>query len=281
MFTNVYQRDVAQAAKIHAVHKIIHNPLYNDTATDTSEIKKHLPDVDFSVTMNGALSCFFEAIGPATVKIDEDVAGTWTTLETISILSSVTTFTEYRRLITASDTDNDIRLLFTGSTTYDFRNYILYPYTFTTEDDVQQHRPFFEYTLPAACKEIAYIQCLSGTPYYTIPNYGRLGKQDYHLRSDRILAINRYAYPAEYQVHYWAEPADITFAGTSADDTKTFEVSEAAQAIMPLAIAGMILYTENDKSKGVMYLNDYENKKARLSQPLLELNEPTNGVLGW
>ena len=58
-------------AKLPATFLIAHNPVKNTLADDTSSLRQHLPGVDFSITLLNAKACFFEAIYPATVVIEQ------------------------------------------------------------------------------------------------------------------------------------------------------------------------------------------------------------------
>ena len=148
-FINAEQMDLASTTgKLPAKKSYVQKPVCNALSYDTSSIKQHLPGVDFAVSLVGAKAYFFEAIGPATVTIDESIGGVWTNLETITIADTVVEMTAYRKLITASSATNTVRMNFSGSYVYSFQNYILYPYTFPTDALVQQHRPRFIYDLP-------------------------------------------------------------------------------------------------------------------------------------
>lgn len=277
-FTNDFQMDLATTvAKIPAVGYITMNPVKNDSNYDTSDIKQHLPDVDFSIELIGAKSYFFEATGPATVKIEEYIGGAWADLPaplTVAIASSVISLTEYKGLITAANVLNNIRLLFTGSYIYNLRNYILYPYTWFDAASVQQHRPYFEYSLPVDFLELAYIMAKRNTGLY-VPF------TDYQTGPDKKIAISRRYTPAEFILHYWKLPAVLTFVGTGADDSLVFEVNDTAAQIMPLGIAGKILVTEDEEGKGIILLNDYEGKKNNLVQPPIKVNTSMLSISGW
>jgi len=209
-FVNDALYDLASTtAKIPAVFTITHNPLYNELARDTSSIKKHLPGVDYAIELVGARACFFECNGPATVLIEEYNSGAWSTLETIAITVQ-NTFVEYKRLITPTVATNNVRLRFSGNYPYDFRNYVLYPYAFPTQNDVQQHRPHFIYDLASNYLKINNVMVKKDQRQY-VPNL------TYILTHDKKLGLNRYE-TGEYLVNYWRKPADLTFTGDETTD---------------------------------------------------------------
>ncbi|MHB8916536.1 MAG: hypothetical protein ACYC4H_00800 [Desulfocucumaceae bacterium] len=260
-FVNPILFDLANTTgKLAAVKTTPLNPVYNSTSQDTSSIKQHLPGTDFSITLTNALSCFFECIGPATVVIEQsaDSGVTYTAIETISIASSVVEFTEYRRLITPGASTNVIRLRFTGSYVYSFRNYVLYPYTWTTAADVQQHRPWFIFDLPTNWLTKNRIMVRKDTRQY-VP----LSSGDYSISEDKKFNVNRFIAPADIQILYWRKPTLIVPA-TVADSDILDTTDEAAQ-VMYLGVASLALISEKDETAGIVARNDYELKKTFLT----------------
>lgn len=263
-----------KAAKIPALYTIIHNPLYNELSRDTSTIEKHLPDVDFSVELTGARACFFECSGPATVTIDEKINDVWTNIETITITSS--TLTEYKRLIAPSSLLNSVRLRFTGAYAYDYVNYIIYPYPFPTYADVQQHRPFFLYSLPSDFLKLNYIEVKKDARQYI--NY-----IDYKRTPDNKLALSRYDI-GEYLIHYWRKPIELVFTGNqSTDDAQIIDTDMPTEGVqlVPYFIAAHSLIAEGDMTKGITLLNMYEAKVASLPGPDVAYSSTIINVTGW
>lgn len=287
-FTNDAMVDLASStAKIHGEYFIAQNPVRNELAYDTSKIQTHLPDVDFTVELTGAKSYFFEATGPATVVIEEYVGGAWVALPTpisISIASSVTSFAEYKGLITAADVANKIRIRFTGSYVYKYRNYILYPYTWPSANDVQQHRPFFEYALPSDFLQLDNIMIKKETRQY-------ISYVNYILRSDKKIALNRYDAPAEFMLHYWRYPTLFTYTGVEATDdamvygidtvNSTYRVSDDAALVIPFYVAGHVLLSEGNPQGGITLLNVYETKKTTLVTNLINYQGAIFNATGW
>jgi len=287
-FANDAMVDLASTmAKIHGEHRIIHAPV--GLGLDTSEIITFLPGGDdTSITMENALSCFFEATGPGTVVIEEAVAGSdvYTALETITILAAVTTLTEYRRLITPSLSTNTIRLRFTGSYVFYFRNYVLYPYTFASAAVVQQYRPYFEYDLPTDFLQMDCVMVKKGLGKYS-------PYTSYDLSNDRKVRISWYDAPAEFVIHYWRNPTPFTFTGVEATDdaltfginttSSTYRVSDEAANIIPLFIAAKIMKSEG--GTGITFggdmMNDYEYRKSRLICNSAVFTGEIANVTGW
>lgn len=258
-FVNPVLYDLATTtAKLAKTKNYTLNPLMNLLNQDTSTIKKHLPGIDVAYELVGAKSCFFECSGPATVTIDEKINGVWTNLQTITISSSVTTLTEYKRLITASSSTNSIRLNFSGLYAYDYRNYILYPYTFPTETDIQQHRPSFEFNLPTDFLKLnQWLAKSESRQYKPYSNVTMLPTKKF--------AINRYESPLELQLVYWRKPTLLTFTGVDAvDDIQELDCTEDAAQIVFLGVASRCLISEKDETAGIVIRNDYEAAKSGL-----------------
>lgn len=254
LFVNPIIYDLASTtAKLAETQSYTLNPLCNNTSQDTSTIQKHLPGVDVSYELVGAKSCFFECSGPATVTIDEKIDGVWTNIETIIIPSSVKTLSEYRRLIYASDSHNSIRLNFSGPYAYDYRNYILYQYSFPTEADVQQHRPYFRFNLPD--DYLKFNQWMANDEPYS----------NVKMLSTKMFEISRYEAPLELQLIYWRKPTLLTFTGVDAtDDVQILDVTDDAAQIVALGVTARCLISEKDETAGMIIMNMYEAAKANL-----------------
>lgn len=290
-FTNDAMKNLAETtARIPGVKHIINAPVRNTLAYDTSAIKTFEPGgADISITLTNARSCYFEIIGPATVHIEEATAGstTYTPLETIAVPGSVTEFTEYRRLINPTQLTNMIRLRFTGSYVFHVRNYILYPYAWESEADVQQHRPFFEYDLPSDCLELNNVMAKKDVRQF-IP-YAK-----YVLLPNKRIGFNRYDAPAEFVVNYWRMPT--LFVYTDVEETNdaqiygidringTYRVSDDAAMVIPYYVAGNILLSEggaNGVTVGMTLLNIYEARKSEIISNKTEEQGTILNVTGW
>lgn len=258
-FVNPVLYDLASTtAKLAETQSYTLNPLCNALNLDTSTIKKHLPGIDASYVLVGAQSCFFECSGPAIVTIDELISGVWSNLSTITIDSTVTTLTEYRRLITASSLLNSVRINFSGSYAYDYRNYILYPYAFPDETSIQQHRPAFEFALPIDFLRLSQWLAKSDSRQYK--PYANV-----QMLPTRRFSINRYEAPLELQLVYWRKPILLTFTGDDTiDDIQVLDCTEDASMLVALGVASKCLISEQNETAGIILRNDYEVAKTTL-----------------
>jgi hypothetical protein len=274
-FINPVLYDLASTTgKIPEVFYITHNPAYNELARDTSSIKKYLPGQDFSIELVGARSCFFEATGPATILIEERNNGEWSALETISIPSTQKTFAEYKRLINPTQPGNNVRLRFAGSFPYDYRNYILYPYTWPTAEDIQQHRPHFIYPLPSDFLKLNNVMVKKDQRQYT-PYVA------YVMTPDKKMALNRYEV-GEYLINYYRKPKLLTFTGDDAvDNLQTVDATDDAVQIAALSVAAQALLSEKDETAGLTLMNEYEAKKGQLTAADQNYSSVVYNVYGW
>lgn len=257
-FINAELMDLASTTgKLPAKESYVQKPVCNSLAYDTSSIKQHLPGQDFSVSLVGAKAYFFEATGPATVTIDEQIDGAWVNLETIDI-PEANAMTEYKKLITASDSTNTVRLNFTGNYIYAFQNYILYPYDFSSDEKVQQHRPRFIYPLPDD-----FLKMNTLIVRKTVRQ--EMEDKTYLLdMANKTISLNRYA-EGEYLLNYYRKPIYIEITGSAViDDVQIVDANEDALYILAFGVAS-ITTAKNDPATSVLLNNLYEAKKANLT----------------
>lgn len=288
-FVNDAMMDLASStAKIHGEYYIDHSPVYNDLSRDTSSIKTFLPGgADISVSLLNAQSCYFEITGPATVVIEETSDGVnYSTLQTISVSSSVTNFTDYRRLITPSLATKTVRLRFTGPYIFRVRNYILYPYSWPVEADIQSHKPFFEYDLPSDFLDLSQVMVKKDVRQY-------IAYTTHILRPDKKIAFNRYDAPSEFIIHYWRSPTLFTYTGVDATDDAqvfdidtvngTYRVSNDSALVIPFYAAGQVLLSSGNSgiSSGLTLMNIYETKKANLITNKIGYQGTVINLFGW
>lgn len=264
-------------ARIPAVFRIAHNPVKNTLADDTSSIKTHLPGVDFSISLVNARATFFEATAPAAVIIEESAnnGASYSTIETITVTASVTTLIEYRRLISPSSSTNIVRLRFSGDSLFSFSNYILYPYSWPTESDVQQHRPWFEFPLPNDFFDINNVFAKKDARQF-VPY------MNYIITPDKKISFNSYDYPMELLINYWRRPNLLTFTGVDAtDDAQTIDLTDDAAIIIPWFVAGDILNSEQLLAEGTLRLNQATVKKNSLIGSNRNTFVEILNVTGW
>lgn len=262
-------------AKLPKTMNIVHNPIKNSPSDDTSSIQQHLPNDDFSITLTNAKATFFETTGPATIIIEETLDSVvFSTIEVIDVPGTITTFAEYKRLITTTSPLHTVRLRFSGDYLYSFRNYILYDIGWPTENDIQQHRPWFQVNQPDDFIDFDYVEKRD--------NYDQLSPYLNFIRTpDGKFIWNSYDGPVELIVHYWRKPNLLTFTSNDATNRLlTIDLRDDAALIIPYACAAEVLNSE-EKGMGNIYLQQYTEKRMRLIQPRESLPNTISNVYGW
>ena len=261
-------------SKLPKTFIIVHNPVKNTPSDDTSSTQTHLSGVDFSVTLQNARSCFFEVSKYGEVVLEESSDGVnYSNIETIAVPSDTEGFAEYKRLITPSLSTNTVRLRFTGDYPYSFRNYVLYAYSWPTEDDIEQHRPWWKVKTPTDFLDLDYVEVKKDNGQY-IP-YSNMVKT-----SDGQLSFLSYDGPMELLVHYWRKPTLLTFTNVQAtDDALVIDLRDDAALILKYGIAGTIQNSE-EANRGDGYLDQYARKRARLIQITPTTRTATN-LYNW
>jgi hypothetical protein len=255
----IYQL-ASTTAKLPETFYVSYNPIKNSLVYDTSTIQQHT-DTDISITLLNALSCYFECTGPATVVIEESLDGvTYTAIETITVASTVTALTAYRRLITPTSALYTVRLRFTGDYPYIFRNYVLYPYTFPTEDDVPSHGPWQTVTTPTDFLDLNYVEIEDGVDRSYYDHFIKTPEGD--------LAFYAYDGPMQLLVRYWRKPTLLTFTtDETANRALTIDLRDDAALLIPYNVAGEVLNSE-EKGSGNKLLKEFAEKSLRLIQPM-------------
>jgi hypothetical protein len=262
-------------AKLPKTLLIPHNPIKNTLADDTSSIRQHLPTIDFSISLGNARSCALESTGPATIVIEETNDGsTYTEIETITIASTVTTFTEYKRLISPSLPTNTIRLRFTGDFVYLFRNYVLYSYSFPDEASIPSHSPWRKIATPTDFLDLNYVEIMRDARQY-LP-YSNLIKTP-----ENELFVNNLEQACEFRIHYWRKPTLLTFTGIQAtDDALEIDLRDDAALIIAYNVAGTIQNSE-ESGRGNDYLKKYTEKRMNLISSTASQVSSLQNLYSW
>jgi hypothetical protein len=251
----------ATTGKLPAEWPIVNYPVYNESTRDTSSIKNHIPTIDDTIaTCTGALSYFLEVTGNYDVIIEEQISGTWTELVELTPTAVSGTFTELKGLLTPSATTNSVRTRLTGNYPYSYRNYILYPYTWPTAAEVQQHRPFFVQTLPTNWLKFNNVMIRRDVKQW-------VAFAEYKITPTQF-GYNRYA-TGEILVNYYRKPTAIVVADpanpTTEELAQVIDAMPDAVEIVAYGVAGTILIGDDNNASSYL-LQLYENGKFELTQ---------------
>lgn len=245
-------------AKLPKTLLIPHSPIKNTLADDTSSIKQHIPNTDYSIVLQNAKSCFFEATYPGEIVIEQSTDGvTYTEIETINVPAGTESFAEYRRLIAPTLPTNTIRLRFTGNYIYLFRNYVLYDVSFPTVAEVPSHSPWRKVPTPADFLDFNYAEIRRDARQF-VPYLNMI------KTPENELFFSSYEPACEILCHYWRKPTLLTFTDVQAtDDALVIDLRDDAALIIAYNCAGTIQNSE-EANRGDGNLKKYMEKRMNL-----------------
>ncbi len=161
---------------------------------DFTGVDKNYPESENGVV--GAKAYYFEVDSDATVYIEE-YSGTWDTLETINIVTSVPS--RNKGVITPTDDSYPIRMRFSGTTFYRHQNRCLFPYSFKVIPD---YRAWIPVVMPDDFAEINEVICEK-----PVRQYGQ--DPDYKQEGFNELYIN-YFFDGNLRVVYSVQVTEVT-----------------------------------------------------------------------
>jgi hypothetical protein len=256
---NTAQQELAKVCRIPGKYSISRNVIPNLLPLTDYDEKQHFPGTDLSYTGAGAKSFSIEVDGDCSIYFDEQVSGAWTALSgtyskdggtatafTGSIpVTGLTSFSNYRGLLTIASASNSVRMKVVATYPLKSRYRALFAYTFATALTVPHLMAYVEYDLPADCVEFYKMYRASDQRQYK-------ENSDFILSPDNKVHIN-YSLNGQFDIHYWKKPTVIT---NSTATTYEFEVTEDAQALIPWFMAAYAIMPDN-ASLGVQLLNQY------------------------
>jgi hypothetical protein len=249
------QKKVSTIKKIISTYSFSQNPILNQLGLlQGFDIVQHLNTDYVLTTAVGSRAYYFEVDRQCSVYIEEQINGVWTILNTITVPSTVTSFTAYKGLINPSSAANQVRIRFGGLYPYNIRNRYLCQYTFPTVNDIPDYTPYVKYTMPANFMKLKSIIHKSDPRVYE-------HMSDYKWEGKRVLVVN-FFYTGSFDIEYYSYPADITSA---TDDSYVFEVDIDACEAIPYYMGAMALVEEN-ASISTILLNLYQAELGNLDQ---------------
>ena len=172
-----------------------------------------------------------EVDGDCTIKYQEQVAGTWTDLVTVTP-TGITEMTTYKGVLSVSDTSNPVRLKIDGTTHFRHMNRALWKYKYATAK-VPEYAPYVKYDLPDDFNAVDMIveefpvRQYNGIAAYKLENY-----RDFYYDI---------AFEGEIRITYKPIPSTITAL------TDTLEIDDVlAQAIVYDCAAKIGFYENKD-----------------------------------
>jgi hypothetical protein len=227
-FINMAMQEIYDNTRHFMTHKILRKPTPNLLGDGNYfDIKEFIGDPIETIGVLGAKSYYFEVDNDSIVKVQEEVAGEWVDLHTITA-TNITEVTPYKGLIIASDASNLIRLVFTGETYYRFSNVALWSFPFKLVN-IPTYRPWVQYELPANFGELDKIVSEFPNREYQIDS-------DYKWEGYNKLFLSYY-FTGEIRVIYSPIPTQLT----SFTDTLIVNNPKAIQFIVYYVAAKLAL----------------------------------------
>ena len=241
---NKHQISIARETKCYKqVYDIAHN--YPENQLDTwEEVEQHIA-TDISYEGAGSQSYSFQVGGYATIYIEEETGDdVWTTLDTITHTPVAGDgYYTYKGLTNVVDTDNNVRVRFSGDYFYPYRYVGLFAENYPTDAEVPNYQPYVPYTMPDDFMDLDFID-------YT-PQYGQLiNYSDYRIETEgsvETLYIN-WKDKCEIKVNYFAVPAVIDIPPTTTPklyNSTTLSIPDKACIALIDMIAADLMRTEN------------------------------------
>lgn len=281
---NTAQQELAKIRKIPGTYSISQNPITNllGVLTNFKEVQ-HFPGTDLTYTGTGAKSFSIEVDGECTIYFYETISGVLTALNgtytkddgtatafTGSIaVSGITSFSNYRGLLTISSATNTITMKIVATYPMKSRYRALFAYSFATALTVPHYRAYIPYTLPTDFNEFNVMMRSYDDRQYT-------ENEDFRLTPDKKLHLN-WALTGQFDVHYWKKPTAITSATAG---TYTFEVDDDACSLIPWFVGGYAIYPDN-QTIGIQLINQYLELKKGLKPVESETDENVIDTFGW
>ena len=149
----------------------------------------------------GGQAYYFEVDNPATIYIEEEVSGTWTLRDTITVPESVVSFTAYKGVIPLASTSNSVRMRFSGSYPYNIRNRAFFANLFASASKVPDYTPYVTYIMPSDFYEIdKVINTTDNQIYNDTLDYRRVGRRE---------IVFSYDTKGEIDAHYFKYPVNL------------------------------------------------------------------------
>lgn len=279
---NVAIMELAKIQKIPAVMSIVQNPVDNQLGPTGFDTKLHLPGINDTFTGVGSKSFSFSFSSECTMQFDESINGVWTPISgtyitgttttpftgSIVIPNTVTSFTNYKGLLTISSALNTVRVTIIATYPVTSKDRNLSAYAYPTAAKVPYYTAFVPYDLPTNYMDFNKMMRAFDTRQFQ-------ENADYQLVNQKIY-LNWYL-TGQFDIHYWQYPDPVT---ANTPGTTALQAQPDAQSLIPLYMGGKAIYPD-DGNLGVLLLNEYENKKGKLTPTESKSNEVILDSSGW
>lgn len=249
---NYALRDLCEVSRpIIRYLDINHYPLDNQIDEDTAGTFVHSRNNIIFTASEGA--CYtFETAGKAEVYIEN--------AEGLAIKVICTSGPqEFQRYYGKIDGAGHKKMTFCGAYPYLIRNIAIYDAVFETPEEIPPYGEFCRYDMRELTSDFMKFAKEQGVVQTTDGN--RLRGNDWQTEGENIISIRREK-SGTFRVFYYAYPKEIT---QDTQDNYELELPSEILDLVPLYMAAR-LYGEDDIQLATSYLNQYQVKRAELSQ---------------
>lgn len=238
---------IANMVKIPAVMTVTQNAIPNQLGLlQGFDLQQYLPGNDKVLTGTGTKSYYFEVDNLATISIKVNGVVQKTINNTIK-----GAFTAYKGNITALATDI-VTITFTGNYPFNIRNTALYAYSFATDADVPDYKPYIEYALPSDFMSFDSITMKSDPRVY----------EKYIAFKWEIMKkiVLNYYDKGSFDIYYNRYPA---FKSVSSPDTTPMDIEDRAIDLVVLD-AGVKATTGDNKPLSAWLLQQFNSRAMNI-----------------
>lgn len=171
-----------------------------------------------------------------------------------------------------NEENKPVKIVFSGSKPYLFRNIAMYDMSFSDDEEVWEYAKNRKFDMRTLTDD--FFRLATQDVVIEGPEYGKY--VGYFWEGDSTLVLPGLT-QAVYKVHYYAYPQEITVE--TPDDTVMALDPEVAN-LLPVYIASE-LYEDDDESKAFYFRQQYEEAKQRLMPTIKQGRAEFEDVWGW
>lgn len=264
---NLLQAELIKSGDMYKTFELSCSPIENVLGYisnfDIQEHGKTYPATDLIFETGKPCTAYsFEVDGEATVYI-EDFTGTWNTLATINVLDTVTSFTNYKGIVTPTNGASKSRIRFSGSYFYRTINRALFNMPLRLSQ-VPAYGPWLKITMPADFKSNDQV-----INEYPERQYSKEANSKWE--NNNIYYVNYY-YIGKIRINYRPVPIKILAM------TDTLQVDDVtARTLLPYGL-GAELSKEDNEEFYKHFISRYRElkmlsmvKPAAAEQPIVDV----------
>lgn len=228
-----WQNEISKNGDLYSTYEISNKPATNLFGYTNGMDYIRYEGKEFTKEVLGSAKYYYlESDGEGTIYI-EDFNGSWNTLATINVPSSVTSFTAYKGIVTPSSGATKSRIRLTGSYSYLITNYAMFDIP-VNPNKMFDFRPWIEKQMPDDFKSVDQI-----INEYPDRQYSK--DTTFKWEGKRDLYVN-YFYEGNIRIVYKPVPIKITAL------TQTLQVDDITATNGAYYLAAHLLLVEDPAS---------------------------------